>query len=472
LALAWSLVAPALPAQAPPPGEDAEIVKSDRPVRAKESHPDRPKPEEKLSVTHHSAKIGGVEVRYTATAGNLLLKEEDGTPKASIFFVAYTRDGVADLGHRPITYAFNGGPGSSSVWLHLGAFGPQRVAMDAEGLALPPPYHLVDNDASLLDLTDLVFIDPVSTGFSRAVPGEDPKAFHGVKGDVQSMGELIRLYTSRFGRWSSPKFLAGESYGTTRAAALSRHLQERHGMYLNGIILLSTILNFETARFDIGNDLPYPLFLPTYTASAWYHKRLPPDLEGDLKTALAESERFAADEYTLALMKGNRLSDDERRQVAAKLARLTGLSPRYLEEANLRPVIFAFTKELLRDHRQTIGRLDSRFTGNDREAAGEKTDFDPSYAAIQGSFTAMFNAYAHDALGWKSDLPYEVLTDRVAPWSFKEWSNQYLNVAEDLRTAMAENPALQIFVANGYYDLATPYFATRYTFDHLGYEPA
>jgi len=453
--------------------EDEDAPRSEpvaRPAPARESHPDRPKPEEKLSVTHHTARIGGVEVRYTATAGTLLLKEEDGTPKASIFFVAYTKDGVSDLGHRPLTFAFNGGPGSSSIWLHLGAFGPRRVLLDEEGMALPPPYQLVDNDASLLDVTDLLFIDPVSTGFSRAVPGGDPKPYHGVTGDVESVGEVIRLYTGRFGRWASPKFLAGESYGTTRAAALSRYLQERDGMYLNGIVLLSTILNFETARFDVGNDLPYPLFLPTYTATAWYHKRLPADLQGDLKTALAEAERFAAGEYTLALMKGSRLSPEERRDVAAKLSRLTGLSPQYLESANLRPVIFAFDKELLRDRRQTVGRLDSRFVGADREAAGERPDFDPSYAAIQGPFTAMFNAYAKDALGWTSDLPYETLTDRVNPWSFKEWGNRYLNVAEDLRRAMAQNPALKVFVANGYYDLATPYFATRYTFDHLGFE--
>jgi carboxypeptidase C (cathepsin A) len=436
-----------------------------------ETHRDRPKPEEKLSVTHHSAQIGGAEIRYTATAGTLLLKEEDGTPKASIFFTAYTRDGITDLGHRPITFAFNGGPGSSSVWLHMGAFGPRRVLMDEEGMALPPPYRLVDNESSLLDLTDLVFIDPVTTGWSRTVPGVDDKKYHGVTGDVESVGEVIRLYTSRNGRWASPKFLAGESYGTTRAAALSKYLQGRDGLYLNGIVLLSSILNFETASFDVGNDLPYPLFLPTYTATAWYHKRLPADLQGDLKTALAEAEKFAAGEYTLALMKGNRLSAEERHDVAAKLARLTGLSAQLLEEMNLRPEISAFDKELLRDRRQTAGRLDSRFVGTDREVAGARPDYDPSYAAIQGPFTAMWYAYAHDALGFASDLPYEVLTGRVHPWSFREWSNQYLNVADDLREAMTQNPALKVFVANGFYDLATPYFATRYTFDHLGFEP-
>jgi carboxypeptidase C (cathepsin A) len=449
------------------PSGDMSAMSAKSTGEMKGSRADPPKPEEKLSVTHHSARIGGVDVHYTATAGTLLLKEEDGKPKASIFFVAYTRDGVTDLGRRPLTFAFNGGPGSSSIWLHMGAFGPRRVQMDEEGMALPPPYHLVDNESSLLDLTDLVFLDPVTTGWSRAVPGVDAKQFHGVKGDVESVGEVIRLYTGRYGRWASPKFLAGESYGTTRAAALSSYLQSRHGMYLNGIVLLSSILNFETASFDVGNDLPYALFLPTYTATAWYHKRLPADLQTDLKTALAESEKFAAGEYTLALMKGNRISAEERRDIAAKLSRLTGLSPQYLEDANLRPEISAFDKQLLRDHREIAGRLDSRFKGIDREAIADRPDYDPSYAAIQGPFTAMFNAYAHDSLAWTSDLPYEVLTGRVHPWSFKEWSNQYLNVADDLRQAMTQNPALKVFVANGYYDLATPYFATRYTFDHF-----
>ncbi|HEX7181221.1 MAG TPA: peptidase S10 [Thermoanaerobaculia bacterium] len=426
-----------------------------------------------MVTTRHRAAIGGAEIAYTATAGTLLLKEEDGRPKASVFFVAYTRDGVKDLGRRPIMFTFNGGPGSSSVWLHLGAFGPRRVAMDDEGMALAPPYRLTDNGESLLDVTDLVFIDPVTTGFSRPVPGEDPKQFHGVQEDLESVGEFIRLYTGRFGRWASPKFLSGESYGTTRAAGLADHLQDRHGMYFNGIVLVSSILNFQTARFDVGNDLPYPLFLPTYTATAWYHKKLPEDLQrAGLKQALEEAERFALGEYMLALAKGNDLADQERRDLAARLARYTGLSTGYLELTNLRPDIYSFTKELLRGQRQTVGRLDSRFKGVDRDAAGAEIEYDPSYAAIQGPYTAVLNHYVADELGFKSDLPYEILTDRVRPWSYGDAANRYVNVAEDLRTAMAANPALRVFVANGYYDLATPYFATEYTFDHLSFEPA
>ena len=339
-------------------------------------------------------------------------------------------------------------------------------------MALPPPYRLVDNGESLLDVTDLVFIDPVTTGYSRAIPGKDAKKFYGVKEDAEAMAEFIRLWTARFGRWSSPKFLAGESYGTTRSARLSNLLQDRHGIYLNGVILISSILNFQTARFAIGNDLPYPLFLPTYTATAWYHKRLPQDLQaGGLQKAVEEAKRFAMGEYTLALMQGNDLGDQGWNDIAAKVARYTGLSPDYVKQTNLRPEIQAFVKELLRDQRTTVGRLDSRFKGVDRDAAGAENEFDPSYAAIQGPYTATLNDYVSQDLGFKSDLPYEILTDRVRPWSYGEFANQYVNVAEDLRVAMSQNPALKVFVGNGYYDLATPFFATQYTFDHLGFEP-
>lgn len=432
-----------------------------------------PKPEERIVTTQHRATIGGQEIRYTATTGTLLLKEEDGKPKASIFFIAYTRDGVQDKSRRPVTFTYNGGPGSSSVWLHMGAFGPRRVEMGEEGFTAAPPYPLVDNESSLLDVTDLVFIDPVTTGYSRAVPGEDPKQFYGLEEDAQAVGELIRLWTTRYGRWQSPKFLAGESYGTTRSAALSRYLQERHGMYLNGVVLISSILNFQTARFNVGNDMPYPLFLPTYTATAWYHKQLPQDLQAaGLEKAVDEARRFALGEYLLALAQGNDLSPQQWDDVAAKLSRLTGLSADYLKRTNLRPEIQAFVKELLRGERQTVGRLDSRYKGMDRDAAGAEYEFDPSYAAIQGPYTAVLNNYVSQDLGYKSEIPYEILTGRVRPWNWGEEGEQgFVNVAEHLRHAMSQNPALKVFVGNGYYDLATPFFATEYTFDHLGFEP-
>jgi len=441
--------------------------------------PEKPKeekkpavPEEKSVQSKHSLKIGGQEIKYTATAGTFLLKLEDGTPKASIFYVAYTKDDVSDASQRPITFSFNGGPGSASVWLHLGLLGPRRVQMGDAGSLLPPPYKLVDNEATLLDVSDLVFIDPVSTGYSRAVPGEAPKQFHGVEEDVESVAEFIRLYATRNKRWSSPKFLAGESYGTTRAAGLSGYLQQRFGMYLNGIVLISTILNFETAEFDAGNDLPYVLYLPTYTAIAWYHKKLPADLQDNLQKAVEESRKFAVGEYADALMTGDALSTSRRSEVAQKLARLTGLSPDYIDRTNLRIEIMRFTKELLRSERKTIGRIDGRFTGFDRDAAGETPEFDPSIAAIIGPYSGMLNDYVRNDLKFDSDLPYEVLTGRVRPWNYAPYENRYVNVAETLRKAMTQNPFLHVFVAKGYYDLATPFFAADYTFDHLDLDPS
>jgi carboxypeptidase C (cathepsin A) len=466
--------APGAPTATPDSRRDTapgDADRRDRDGAARTEHEKGRAPEEKLVVTHHHARIGGHDVAYTATTGTMLLKDDEGKVRATIYMTAYTRDGITDLGHRPITFAYNGGPGSASAWLHMGAFGPRRVVLEDEGWAPPPPYQIADNNESLLDVTDLVFIDPVSTGFSRAAPGESPASFHGVREDIESVGDFIREYIAHFERWSSPKFLAGESYGTTRSAGLSRYLQERLNIYLNGICLVSSILNFSTARFDVGNDLPYPLFLPTYTATAWYHKKLPADLQTDLQKAIAEAERFAAGDYTLALMRGNDLSDAERHQVAQRLARYTGLSETYVLESNLRVPIFEFTKELLRSDRLTVGRLDTRFKGVDRTASGDRFEFDPASAAFSGPFAAVFNDYIEKELGWKSDLNYELLTDKVRPWSYKPYDNQYVNVAEDLRYAMAINPNLKVLVNNGYFDLATPFFATQYTFNHLGFDP-
>jgi carboxypeptidase C (cathepsin A) len=440
---------------------------------------ERPAPQDQLSVTQHSVRIGGAEVRYTATCGTVVLKEEtekDGAsegekPKASVFFVAYTRDDVEGPG-RPLTFSFNGGPGSSSVWLHLGLLGPRRVVMGDAGSLTPPPYGLTDNEHSLLDVSDLVFIDPVSTGYSRVVPGEKAKEYHGFQKDIESVGDFIRLYTSRNARWSSPKFLIGESYGTTRAGGLSGYLQERHGMFLNGIMLVSSILQFGTVEAEPGNDLPYILYLPTYTATAWYHRKLPADLQRKpLRAVLDEAEAFAMGEYTLALMMGSSLAPVRRQRVIRKLSRLTGLSPSYLEGTHLRPEIMRFAKELLRSERRTVGRLDSRFTGLDRDAVGEHFEYDPSLAAILGPYTAGFNRYVREELKFESDLPYEIITPKVRPWSFKEFENAYVNVTDTLRKALSMNPHLRVYVGSGYFDLATPYFATQYTFNHLGLGP-
>jgi len=431
----------------------------------------KPAPEERQSVTQHRIRIGGEGTNYTATAGTIHLTDDDDEAQASIFYVAYIKDGVANADARPVTFTFNGGPGSSSVWLHLGAFGPRRVKLDDEGQPIGPPYELVDNEATILDLTDLVFIDPVTTGYSRAVPDEDPKQFHGFREDIESVAEFIRLYTTRFERWASPKFLAGESYGTTRAAGLAGHPQGRHGMFLNGIVLISSILNFQTARFDRGNDLAHVLLLPSCTATAWYHGRLEPALQDDLGRTLDEVEQFALNDYATALLRGSDLPDRERKEIAKQLARYTGLSVDYIEQTNLRLTTRRFTKQLMRKERRTVGRLDSRFTGIDADAAGDGFEYDPSYAAIQGPYTAMLNHYLRSELEYENDLPYEILTGRVHPWNYNNVQNQYLNVAETLREAMTHNRKLRTFIASGYYDLATPYFATDYTVDHLGLDP-
>jgi len=440
----------------------------------KKDKKDKPAPPtEKIVKSKHTVVIDGQEIAYTATAGTLILKDEEDKPKASLFYVAYTRDGVEDVTKRPLTFSFNGGPGSSSVWLHMGVVGPRRVLMSPEGDALSPPYTLVNNEYSLLDVTDLVFIDPVSTGYSRAIPPEEAKQFHGVEQDIKSVGEFIRLYTTRAKRWASPKFLIGESYGTTRAAGLSGHLQNEIGMYLNGIMLVSSVLNFQSIRFDLGNDLPYILFLPTYAAAAWFHNRLPADLQSqELRAVLAEVKAFAEREYALALMQGARLPEKERRQIVTRLARYSGLSKTYIEQTNLRINIHRFVKELLREERRTVGRFDARFKGIDRDAAGEHHEYDPSYAIIQGAYTAMLNDYVRSELRFKSDLPYELLTGNVQPWDYSKFQNQYVNVAETLRGAMTQNPFLKVFVGNGYYDLATPFFATEYTFEHLELDPS
>ena len=432
-------------------------------------------PEDNLSVTHHSVTINGKELNYTATTGTMVLKEETDKegekPKASIFFVAYTLDDVEDTSKRPVTFSFNGGPGSSSVWLHLGVLGPRRVKPDEHGNPPQPPYQLTNNEFSILDKTDLVFIDPVSTGFSRAVPGEEAKQFHGFQKDIESVGNFILLYLGRYQRWRSPKFLIGESYGTTRACGLSGYLQDKRGMYLNGIMLVSVVLNFQTIRFAAGNDLPYILFLPTYTATAYWHNRLDQlktDTEGSFEKILDEVREFALGDYTLALMQGSNLSDRRRQAIVKKLATYTGLSTDYIEKTDLRIKINRFCKELLRDEGETVGRFDSRFKGIDRDSAGENYEYDPSSAVIQGAYTATLNDYVRGDLQFESDLPYEILSGRVHPWNYGGHQNEYVNVADTLRKAMTTNPALKVYVANGYFDLATPFLASEYTFTHLG----
>lgn len=430
-----------------------------------------PEVKDEIVVTEHEMVVGGQVLHYTATTGLMVMKDEEGKAKAKIFFIAYTKKDVTDSATRPLTISFNGGPGSSSVWLHLGVLGPKRVLSGDVGHIEPPPYRLTTNEYTLLQSSDLVFVDPVSTGYSRPAPGEEAKQFHGLEKDIASVGDFIRLYVTRYQRWNSPKYLIGESYGTTRAAGLAGYLQDRHGMYLNGLMLVSVILDFQTARFDLGNDLPFLLFLPTYAATALYHNKVTLAAGQDRQSFLAAVEAFALRDYALALLQGDRLPDAERQQIIQQLAAYTGLTPTYLQETNLRIQIQRFVKELLRTERRTVGRLDTRFQGIDRDAAGETFEFDPSYAAIQGPYTATLNDYVRRELNFASDLPYEILTGLYESWDYSSHQNQYVNVAETLRSAMSKNPFLRVLVANGYYDLATPYFATEYTFNHLALDP-
>jgi carboxypeptidase C (cathepsin A) len=429
------------------------------------------KPEPPPVVTHHQIQIGGRALRYGVATGMMPIQDENAETQAHIFFIAYTKEDAGDAAQRPLTFSFNGGPGSSSVWLHLGALGPKRVKMLEGGAMPPPPFQLVDNEHTWLEFTDLVFIDPVGTGYSRPTKPDLGKKFWGVKGDIESVGEFIRLYLTRYHRWTSPLFLAGESYGTTRAAGLAGHLIEK-GIAFNGILLVSSILNFQTARFVRGNDLPYVLFLPTYTATAWYHRRLPSDLQADLRKTLHEVEQWAHSEYAAALAKGDALSDTERQEVIDRLARYTGLDARFIDNTDLRIEITMFCKELLRDEKRTVGRLDARFKGMDANNAADIPDFDPSMAAIRPPYTAAFNHYVRTELGYLTDAEYYILGGGIkTPWDWGSAGEGYPDTSEALRSAFTKNPYMRLFVGSGYYDLATPYFATKYTLSHMGLDP-
>ncbi|MFI7677670.1 S10 family peptidase [Actinophytocola sp. NPDC049390] len=431
-----------------------------------------PEPTDDLVSTSHTLSTGSAKLDYTATTGRVVLRKEvltDGKfdghlPKAEVFLTAYTLDG-ADPATRPVTFAFNGGPGSSSVWLHLGLLGPRRVLSGDAGALEPPPYGLADNAESLLAHSDLVFIDPVGTGYSRATKSEKPADYHGFEADIESVGEVIRLWTTRNGRWLSPKFVAGESYGTTRAGGLAQHLQQRHGMYLNGLILVSAVLDFASLDFTTGNDLPFVTFLPTYAAIAHYH-----GLHGDrtLTDVLADAEEFAHRDYPWALAQGSRLSEEDRAATVARYAALTGLSEDYVDRVDMRVEHVRFYTELLRDRRQVVGRLDGRFTGWDPDYGREHWEDDPASTALMGAYTAAFNHYVRTELEYPNDLPYEVLSlSTHEAWSYKEFENSHVTVTDKLGAAMRANPYLKVHVASGYHDGATPYFATEHVLAHL-----
>jgi carboxypeptidase C (cathepsin A) len=372
-----------------------------------------------------------------------------------------------------VTFSFNGGPGSSSVWLHLGILGPQRVATDEMGNAPPPPYALVDNEHTLLTDSDLVFIDPVGTGHSRMAEGEKVTEFHEYQRDLDAVGEFIRQYLTRYGRWGAPKYLIGESYGTTRAAGLSLHLQEKHDIFLNGVMLVSLAIDLQTLSFDDGNELPYALFLPTYAATAWYHKALAPELQKQpLAAVVKAAEAFATGDYTVALMQGARLAGPERARIAAEVARYSGLSTAYVLKSDLRPVESRYFKELLRSRSQVVGRLDSRFLGQDRDDAGEHAETDPFMSAVLGAYATGINRLLKDTLKFETDAPYVVHAPIWDKWSWKGFENKYVNIGASLRKAMHANPHMRVYVASGYYDLGTPHAAGDYTLSHLGLREA
>ncbi len=424
--------------------------------------------EEKSSQTSHVTRIGGREIKYTATAGTLPIRADDGKVAARMFFVAYTKDGEDPKG-RPVSFLYNGGPGSATIWLHMGSFGPKRVQMADDGFQPAPPYRLVANDDSLLDTTDLVFVDAVSTGYSRVVEGVNPAQYHGQSGDLRAFGDFINEYLRAYSRWTSPKYLIGESYGTIRSAGLSQELQTRHGIELNGIVLVSALLTYQTLSPSPQNDIALVSYFPTYTAAAWFHKKLPADLAGDLKKAVDEARTFADGEYASALLKGNSLPAAERHAVAQKIARLTGVSTDFVERTNLRLDPGRFRKELLRDRRLSIGRLDARFTTTDLDAAGEQQEFDPSNTALQGAYTATFMDYVRNELKWESDLHYDS-SGNVRPWTYDQ--NRYMDMTEPLRSTMARNPFLQVLVVAGYFDMATPFHGIEMNMWHLAYDPS
>ncbi|MGA3171565.1 MAG: peptidase S10 [Chthoniobacteraceae bacterium] len=467
----------------------ADPADSPTPAKAKAGD-EKPAESSKLSVTEHTVTVNGQVLKYKATAGYLTLSEEDqgkddgkpdagaqasasplpegGKPAAKIFFIAYTREGV-DAASRPITFAFNGGPGAASVWLHLGQLGPRRLKLGELVPNQGPPYSLVDNDETWLTDTDLVFIDPVSTGYSRPAPGVSAGEFHNYQEDIKSVGEFIRLYTTQNDRWLSPKLIVGESYGGARAAGLCDYLQNEVGMYLDGVIIVSGVLSWENMDYSTGNDIAYCLGIPAYASTAWYYKKDAPEYQQqDILTVRHEAEQFAMNDYYMALGKGDLLPDADRDRIADQLSKFTGVPKDYIILHHLRFDITDFRRELLKSEGKAPGRFDSRYTGIVYDADGDIGD--ASLAAVRGAFTATINAYIRSELKFESDLPYNVLVD-VDPWHFGS-DNGYTDLAGPLAQAMTDNPRLKLWVLTGGYDLAIPYYSTVYTLNHMRLAPA
>ncbi|MEO5625121.1 MAG: peptidase S10 [Dokdonella sp.] len=445
--------------------KDAKAAKKD----------DKPIPPEKTAVSHGSVDIGGRTIHYTATAGSVLIRDDkENKPNASVFYVAYTADVGKNTSTRPVTFLYNGGPGSPTVWLHMGSIAPVRVESASAAATAPAPYHLMPNADSLIDKTDLVFIDAVGTGYSTPVGKGKGKDFWGVDQDLSAFAKAISRYVTINQRWNSPKFLFGESYGTTRSAALVNRLQGE-GMAFNGVVLLSSILNY--GANSPGLDQTYIGALPTFAAIAWYHDKVP-NKPASMPAFVDEARAFAGGDYATALAKGQNITSAELEAVATKLSHYTGLSAQYLKEANLRVSQSRFRKELLRDERRTVGRYDARYEGIDLDAAGENPDYDASDTAITGAFVAAFNDYLAGTLKWTSDEPYKIRTEINREWDWKHevagqrQPQRQPYVAGDLARAMRENPKLQVLSANGWFDLATPFFATETDLSHMLLDPS
>ena len=448
----------------PKPAEEAKPPEE----KKKDEKTDAEKPKEKQGAV----TLAGAEVKYTVQTGQLPVLKDDGSPRANVFYIYYAatdKDGKrlanADAAARPITFCFNGGPGSAAVWLHLGGLGPKKVDLPPDGLAPATIAKIADNPNSILDSTDLVFIDPVGTGISRAAKGEKAEQFFGVDEDIAAIAEFIRLFATREQRWESPKYLCGESYGVMRAAGLVNFLQENHGMYFQGLVLLSGLVSFQTLSPDFANDLPYVLALPTLTATAHYHHKLPADLQADYEKAVRESRTFARGDYTLALLAGRTLASADRKRIAAQLARFTGLAADLIDDAELRVSTSLFRERLLRAEGKIIGRFDGRVTSEDADRLATSPEFDPSFTNVIGPFSAATNAYIRGTLGYESDLPYRVLTS--LHWNYSGFAGRYASTAGPLAEAMKNNPQLRLLILTGKRDLAVPPDTMRYSVDHL-----
>ncbi len=469
LAIALALAGAQALAQETPAGD---APSKEAKAEAEKPNPDQVKAsvEEDQQPSKRSISLHGRTLSYTVTPGHLTIRNDKGEPTASMFYVAYT---VPSRGTRPVTFLFNGGPGSSTMWLHMGSFGPIKVDASIPETVAGPPFRYGANPDTLLDITDLVFVDAPTTGLSREIGKAEPKDFFGVDKDIDAFSRTIQRYLTKYGRWNSPKFLIGESYGTTRAAGLSDALLNQ-GVQLNGIAFVSTVFNFA----DFQGDQSFINFFPTLAANAWYHGKVEP--KPDLRQFLAEASAFAAGPYTAALQKGNALSEEEKQSVAQQMARFLGISPDYILRSNLRVADDRYRRELLRDRHQIIGRIDSRYLGTEADNAGADTSYDPQASAITGAFVGALNDYLFRDLGYTTPLVYRPnnyagVFGGENSWSFEhkgpDGPQQIADTSVDLASAMRQNPRMKVMSVNGYYDLATPFHGADYEFGHLALEP-